>query len=313
MVKVCLPLYFQKKYRALLEGLFSLAAIGVAFIGFRIYFMGNKPPEFAPADNPASDSDSLLTRVLTYYYLPFLNFWLLLFPKVLSFDWSMGAVPLVETMLDLRNMCTLTFYGLLVYIVYCLVRYLNVDEVSDEKHHANCNGNGIAHHTVNNSSAPHPPANHANTKLPGIRKRPARRGSTSSTDSSHSNSEDCHTIQSRHAGLGYQQNLQVLTLALAILIIPFVPATNLFFYVGFVIAERVLYIPSMGFCLLVSQGAYVMQTKYFSGEQTKRHLLHMVLVCLIASYSVRTVIRNQDWQTEENLYRAGIYVNPAKG
>lgn len=34
----------------------------------------------------------------------------------------------------------------------------------------------------------------------------------------------------------------------------FIPASNLFFYVGFVVAERVLYVPSMGFCLLVGLG-----------------------------------------------------------
>ena len=46
-----------------------------------------------------------------------------------------------------------------------------------------------------------------------------------------------------------------LILALAWTILPFLPASNLFFPVGFVVAERVLYIPSMGFCLLVAQGA----------------------------------------------------------
>lgn len=38
------------------------------------------------------------------------------------------------------------------------------------------------------------------------------------------------------------------------MVFPFIPATNLFFPVGFVVAERVLYAPSMGFCLLVAVG-----------------------------------------------------------
>lgn len=38
------------------------------------------------------------------------------------------------------------------------------------------------------------------------------------------------------------------------MVLPFLPASNLFFPVGFVVAERVLYIPSMGFCLLVAYG-----------------------------------------------------------
>jgi len=41
---------------------------------------------------------------------------------------------------------------------------------------------------------------------------------------------------------------------LALIVFPFIPASNLFFPVGFVVAERVLYVPSMGFCLLVAMG-----------------------------------------------------------
>ena len=43
-----------------------------------------------------------------------------------------------------------------------------------------------------------------------------------------------------------------LILALSWMVIPFLPASNLFFSVGFVIAERVLYLPSMGYCLLLA-------------------------------------------------------------
>lgn len=38
------------------------------------------------------------------------------------------------------------------------------------------------------------------------------------------------------------------------MILPFLPASNLFFPVGFVVAERVLYIPSMGFSMMVAYG-----------------------------------------------------------
>jgi hypothetical protein len=43
-------------------------------------------------------------------------------------------------------------------------------------------------------------------------------------------------------------------MCLGAVVIPFLPATNVFFRVGFVIAERVLYLPSAGFCLLVIVG-----------------------------------------------------------
>uniref|UniRef100_A0A182J228 DUF1736 domain-containing protein n=1 Tax=Anopheles atroparvus TaxID=41427 RepID=A0A182J228_ANOAO len=46
-----------------------------------------------------------------------------------------------------------------------------------------------------------------------------------------------------------------LLMSVALLTLPFLPASNLLFYVGFVVAERILYLPSVGFCLLVGLGA----------------------------------------------------------
>lgn len=47
---------------------------------------------------------------------------------------------------------------------------------------------------------------------------------------------------------------RIVLLSLVMLVIPFLPASNLFFPVGFVVAERVLYIPSMGFSVLLAVG-----------------------------------------------------------
>lgn len=55
-----------------------------------------------------------------------------------------------------------------------------------------------------------------------------------------------------------------LTMALALLIVPFLPASNLFFRVGFVIAERVLYLSTAGFCILVVMGICKLQQKFSS-------------------------------------------------
>ena len=57
---------------------------------------------------------------------------------------------------------------------------------------------------------------------------------------------------------------RVVMFSLALLIIPFLPASNLFLPVGFVVAERILYIPSMGLCILVPFGISIL-----FGTQTK--------------------------------------------
>merc|ERR1719361_991603 len=46
------------------------------------------------------------------------------------------------------------------------------------------------------------------------------------------------------------------TLALALLVLPYLPASNIFFTVGFVIAERYLYLSVGGFSLLIAMGFY---------------------------------------------------------
>ena len=48
------------------------------------------------------------------------------------------------------------------------------------------------------------------------------------------------------------------TVSLALLVVPFLPATNLLVGVGFVLAERVLYLPSAGYCLLVAMGTTIL-------------------------------------------------------
>ena len=72
-----------------------------------------------------------------------------------------------------------------------------------------------------------------------------------------------------------------LVLALSMTILPFLPATNAFFYVGFVVAERVLYVPSMGFCLLVAEAAYQIykRAKYEVSSDTANTSLQLSTIC----------------------------------
>jgi len=105
-------------------------------------------------------------------------------------------------------------------------------------------------------------------------------------------------------------NPESVLLSMALTVLPLLPVSNLFFYVGFVVAERVLYLPSVGFCLLVTLGA---QSWAKSGGKWRRRAVIGGFVIAIASMTVRTLKRNRDWLNEESLYRAGISVNPPKG
>ena len=67
------------------------------------------PPVFcARFDNPASVSPAPV-RHMTYSFLLPVNAWLLLFPMDLCCDWTMGTIPLITSVFDLRNAATLVF------------------------------------------------------------------------------------------------------------------------------------------------------------------------------------------------------------
>ncbi|KZS09880.1 Transmembrane and TPR repeat-containing protein [Daphnia magna] len=116
-----------------------------------------------------------------------------------------------------------------------------------------------------------------------------------------------------------RKHSKLIVTALSFLVLPFLPASNLFFYVGFVVAERVLYMPSIGFCLLLGAGLEktmdLTQSKKCGPTKRDEFIRLMLTTCFGATlilWSVRAFQRNGDWSSEEQLYRSGIPINPAK-
>ena len=71
--------------------------------------------------NPAANSDSLLTRILTFGYLDWFHFRLLLWPNIFCPDWR-SEVPLVESLADPRAALTLAFFAGLAALVWTTIR-----------------------------------------------------------------------------------------------------------------------------------------------------------------------------------------------
>ncbi|XP_072125430.1 protein O-mannosyl-transferase TMTC2 isoform X1 [Mobula birostris] len=275
----------KRQLASLLIRVGLLAIWGAILLGLRLYWMGNKPPSFSNSDNPAADSDSLLTRTLTFHYLPAANLWLLLCPDTMSFDWSMDAVPLIRTVGDWRNLHTLALFVGLLLLIHTSLKGSPEDRV--------CNGKAVMNGKQNtNGHSCHSAMEHGNNG----------QGVYFVQQTDHFLKNDL--IQ----GLPTAQNILIFSLSL--LIIPFLPATNLFFYVGFVIAERILYIPSMGFCLLVTLGIRTLSVRM--KKKVLKHLVLYAAIALVILYGLKTLSRNRDWHDEEMLYRSGIKVNPAK-
>ncbi|KAL4232631.1 Protein O-mannosyl-transferase tmtc2 [Mactra antiquata] len=209
----------------------------VVILSLRIKIMGRHLPRFTHSANPASFSDSMATRWMTYSYLWSYNFWLMLLPYKLCYDWQHASIPLIEHVTDLRNLATIICITVIMYIVYQTFReWRNIQRKTEETR----------------------PSNH------------------------------------------------FMLISVAMTTIPFLPASNLLFPVGFVLAERVLYIPSMGFCICVAVGICKLQERWSVYNHHMMSLTCLVLMML----TFKTWKQNTTWQSRETLFRSGIQVMP---
>lgn len=93
-------------------------------------------------------------------------------------------------------------------------------------------------------------------------------------------------------------------MGLTMLVIPFLPASNIFFNVGFVLAERTLYIPSAGYCLLLIIGL-----QKLCNHIPMQYLL-LAYITLISLFFVKSWIRSDQWRTETTLFQSALNVCP---
>uniref|UniRef100_A0A8C5CJ61 dolichyl-phosphate-mannose--protein mannosyltransferase n=1 Tax=Gadus morhua TaxID=8049 RepID=A0A8C5CJ61_GADMO len=226
-VFVCVCLFVGELVRTgLLSRLALLAVGGASMIYARWRIMGTGPPVFTEADNPASFADSMFLRIVNYNYYYSLNAWLLLCPWWLCFDWSMGCVPLINSVTDWRIVWLLLLWCVLIGLI------------SQE-------------------------------------------------------SPVCATL----------------TLGLVLLLVPFLPACNLFFRVGFVVAERVLYLSSAGYLQLPFFRFYLIKNRH-TRPHTQTRLLGVCVLALLGVYVVRCAHRSHQWRSEQSLFSSALLVCP---
>ncbi|KAL4086204.1 hypothetical protein PRIC1_014335 [Phytophthora ramorum] len=127
----------------------------------------------------------------------------------------------------------------------------------------------------------------------------------------------------------------LLMMSIAFGVIPFVPASNIFFPVGTMVAERLMYFPSVGFCLLVGCGvdhAFSIVNKYaahlsplpedggnlvqnesrvfFKWVRAARVSMLTCGAILFAAGCYRSRLRNADWVSEQMLFKVAVDVVP---
>ena len=96
--------------------------------------------------------------------------------------------------------------------------------------------------------------------------------------------------------------------ALCLLITPFVLSMNVFVYVGFVIAERNLYLSQAGMSLIISKGFLKLNILFKSKH--KKMFSHSLMGLLLLSFAAKSYIRGLQWRNEVDLFYSGLEICP---
>jgi tetratricopeptide (TPR) repeat protein len=86
--------------------------------------------------------------------------------------------------------------------------------------------------------------------------------------------------------------------------ITILPGANLLTPVGTIFGERLLYVPSVGFCLAVAALAGL------AAESRAARVVPWVAAAALAALGVRTVAQASVWRDERSLYAAGVAAQP---
>ncbi|XP_012940074.1 protein O-mannosyl-transferase TMTC3 [Aplysia californica] len=119
------------------------------------------------------------------------------------------------------------------------------------------------------------------------------------------------------AGLGIfaitqqSKRSRTVVMSLSLLVLPFIPASNLFFPVGFVVAERILYTPSLGFCMLVALGFQVLydrvKWKSYQARIAPSHLNAYLNLANLVSKDPARLDKAEQNVNPVNLYYDNLY------
>ena len=102
-----------------------------------------------------------------------------------------------------------------------------------------------------------------------------------------------YTVSCLAIAYGLVARHQGVLLCLLWIFIPMIPASNIFMKVGTLLAERLLYVPSLGYCCLVAFG---IRHLFFDGKNSnKRFVVWSLFGAIVLVMIHRTQLRTVDW------------------
>ena len=99
-----------------------------------------------------------------------------------------------------------------------------------------------------------------------------------------------------------------LAFALLLFALPLLPVANLLFPIGTILAERLLYLPSAGFCLAVAIGFAHLQAR--AGTAAIRRGLTATVAIVVALLALRSALRWRDFTDDRTVFAAAVRLYP---
>lgn len=312
--------------------------------------------------------------LLTKLYLPTFNLKLLVYPNELSYDWSLSAIGLITSPFDWRFLITISLYmSLGAFAILWLVELSGINcrlqnekiqdistfasftwskEVEDKSSRLSTSGSACEDSGSDETCS----VQSADTSR-SVDSGFVTDSRGSSTPELQYNDRTKHNRAKKSVRKVTKVNKIRVTFLDSIgwplfwLIIPYLPASNLFLPVGFIAAERALYLPSYGFCLLMANLLHHLalpkiRPLIFDGglryenkrlervefkaksngktascghhecvpETTGQNTTAKLLLIfpLLILGGLKTIRRNEEWQNELSLYSSNLVQSSAR-
>ncbi|HEX9428698.1 MAG TPA: tetratricopeptide repeat protein [Candidatus Polarisedimenticolia bacterium] len=96
--------------------------------------------------------------------------------------------------------------------------------------------------------------------------------------------------------------------ALGFMGLSFLPVANLLLPIGTIMAERLLYLPSIGFCLLA--GSAVDRARAFDRAAAGRRRVLVAVPVVLLLFSARSMLRLREWRDDYTIFRSALVIVP---
>jgi hypothetical protein len=317
-------------------GVAVLMAWSTVIIGLKRYTHTGPVEVFVKDDNPAAFHPNPQARVMSYHYQYALHLGKLLWPDKLCHDWSFTVEP-ITSLLDTRNVYTISMWAFLLTMVFgALDRFTAQPTPTALAKSAPGSKTAGSKTAASAASSTSSTSSTSATGSGAAKEKESERDERDEMQQAKTVDVDASSALSRTRELkstvSTRREAGAELTAWALMVVPFLPSANILVTVGFNVAERVLYISSMGFCMLMVQMLWKLAFGSGTGAGSRRKAdghtaveflqkggvvawarFTVALLCYVScvvALAGRTWRRNPDWQSHNDLYKSAIEAAP---